>query len=580
MLQRILDGTRKDLFRDVHRQLGDLRVALVRAAASEDEQKTLGRSIIQLDELFLLVVVGEFNAGKSAVINALLGEQVLEEGVTPTTSRIELLRHGPKRTRTPAGGGYEEITLPVTILREMTIVDTPGTNAVVRGHEALTRDFVPRSDLVLFVTSADRPFTESERAFLEAIRDWGKKVVVAVNKTDILDRPADVDKVVEFVRDKLRELLGLRPEVFAVSARRAQKIKAAGVSHDPRQTGFAALEAHLTRTLDEAERLRLKLRSPVGVALRVVDGAAAQATERLSVVEGDEAALRGIENQLVLHLREQSREFRLRLAEADKPLVELERRGAAFLERTIALRRTADLAARRSIADDFRQEVWGGLTTAVDQRVEGVVDALVTGESRLWPAALEPLSRRRAAHGTHAARAGLDVKAPPVNRARPLEALGRESRRALAAFDAEAEGSRLARAARRAAWGTLLLPLAGALLAITSVWAAPTRAGALAGVAAAAGLAAAGLLPLPALLRRENARLEETVSGLRQALANTLRAGFERELQASQKRVKDAVAPFGAFVRAEAERLHALSAELEGHRRGFADLSARIEALR
>ena len=197
----------------------------------------------------------------------------------------------------------------------MSIVDTPGTNAVVRGHEALTRDFVPRSDLVLFVTSADRPFTESERAFLEAIRDWGKKVVVAVNKTDILDRPADVDKVVEFVQDKLRERLALRPEVFAVSARRAQKAKAAGASPDPRTTGFGALEAYLTRTLDEAERLRLKLLSPVGVALRALDGVAAAARERLSVVEADEAALREIDSQLVLHLQEQSREFRLRLAD-------------------------------------------------------------------------------------------------------------------------------------------------------------------------------------------------------------------------------------------------------------------------
>ena len=46
----------------------------------------------QLDELFLLVVVGEFNAGKSAFINALLGQPVLEEGVTPTTAQIQVLK--------------------------------------------------------------------------------------------------------------------------------------------------------------------------------------------------------------------------------------------------------------------------------------------------------------------------------------------------------------------------------------------------------------------------------------------------------------------------------------------------------
>jgi small GTP-binding protein len=577
MLHRILDGARRDLHRDVHRHLGELRVALVRAEASEDEQKALGRSIAQLDELFLLVVVGEFNAGKSAVVNALLGEQVLEEGVTPTTSRIELLKHGPQRTRAPSGGGYEEITLPVAILHEMSVVDTPGTNAVVRGHEALTRDFVPRSDLVLFVTSADRPFTESERAFLETIRDWGKKVVVAVNKTDILDKPADVDKVVEFVRDKLRELLGLRPEVFAVSARRAQKVKAAGVAPDPGKTGFGALEAYLTRTLDDAERLRLKLLSPVGVALRVLDRVAAVAKDRLSVVEEDEAALRQIESQLVLHFREQSREFRLRLAEAEKPLVELEKRGTSFLERTLGVRGIAALADRQGIADAFRNEVFAGLATAIDKRVEGVVDAVVTGEARLWPAVVEHLTRRRAVHG---ARMGPDVRVPPVNRARPLENLGRECRQALEGLDAEAEGLRLAGAARWAAAGTLLLPVAGVVVAAASVAGTETTAGALTGILSAVGLGAAGLLPLPALLRREKSRLEEAVTGLHQGLIVALRAGFERELQASQKRVKDVVAPFGGFARSDGERLRSLSGEVENHRRAFSALRARIEAMR
>ena len=578
MLHRILDGARRDLLRDVRRQLGELRVSLVRAEAPDEEQKALGRSITQLDELFLLVVVGEFNAGKSAVINALLGEQVLEEGVTPTTSRIELLKHGEERTRTPAGGGYEEITLPVAILREMSVVDTPGTNAVMRGHEALTRDFVPRSDLVLFVTSADRPFTESERAFLEAIRDWGKKVVVAVNKTDILDKPADVDKVVEFVRDKLRERLGLQPEVFAVSARRAQKAKAAGVAPDPRTTGFGALEAYLTRTLDEAERLRLKLLSPVGVALRVLDGVAATVKERLSVVEADEAVLREIESQLVLHLQEQSREFRLRVAEVEKPLVEVERRGASFLERTLRVPGIAALLDREGVAGDFRQEAFAGLAAAVDKRVEGVVDAVVTGEARLWPAVVERLKRRRAVHGERMP--GPDTKVPPVNRGRALEALQRECHRALAGYDAETEGRRLAGAARWAAAGTLLLPVAGVALAAASVARAEAAAPALTGVLVAVGLAAAGLLPLPALLRREKRRLEEGVAGVRQGLTTALRAGFEREFQAGQRRVKDAVAPFGGFVRTEGERLRALSAEVEGRRRDVSALRARAEALR
>jgi small GTP-binding protein len=580
MLHGILDAGRKELLGDVRRQLGELRVALVRAGARDDEQKALGRSITQLDELFLLVVVGEFNAGKSAVINALLGESVLEEGVIPTTTRIEVLRHGQERTRTPCGGGYEEITLPLPILREMSIVDTPGTNAVVRGHEALTREFVPRSDLVLFVTSADRPFTESERAFLETIRNWGKKVVVAVNKTDILDKPADVEKVVDFVRSKLRELLGLRPEVFPVSARRAQKARAAGADTQPHPTGLRPLEEYLTRSLDQTERLRIKLASPVGVALSVLDRAAGSVKERLAVVEADEAALREIDGLLVAHLQEQSRDFRLRLAEVEKPLADLEKRGASFLERTLRVARTATLFDGTAVADAFQQEVTAGLAAAVDTRVEGVVDAVVSGEARLWAEVVERLKRRRSVHGYRMA----EPKLPPVNRARPLELLQRECRRALDGYDVATQGRQLAGTARWAAMATLLLPLAGLSVAAVTATRIATGSGgatgAVTGLVAAVALVAAGFLPVPALLRREKARLERNVEGVRERLAATLRVGFERELQAGQKKVKESVAPFAAQVRGDGEQVRALSADIEARRREFAALRARIEALR
>lgn len=52
--------------------------------------------------------------------------------------------------------------LPSELLRKLNIVDTPGTNVIIDRQQRLTEEFVPRSDLVLFIMSADRPFTESE----------------------------------------------------------------------------------------------------------------------------------------------------------------------------------------------------------------------------------------------------------------------------------------------------------------------------------------------------------------------------------------------------------------------------------
>src|ERR671921_2373378 len=193
-----------------------------------DDLRRFNEAREQLTGLFLLVIAVEFNSGKSSFINALLGERVLPEGVTPTTDRINILRHGPAVSENLLEAYLLERTHPAEVLREINIVDTPGTNAIIRRHEELTRDFVPRSDLVLFVTSADRPFTESERTFLEQIREWGKKIVFIVNKIDILPRPDERDQVIRYVGENAEALLGETPQIFAVSARQALEARLKG----------------------------------------------------------------------------------------------------------------------------------------------------------------------------------------------------------------------------------------------------------------------------------------------------------------------------------------------------------------
>ena len=107
---------------------------------------------------------------------------------------------------------------------------------------------MPRSDLVLFVTSADRPFTETERAFLEQVRGWGKKVVIVINKIDILESAAEVDEVRAFVADNARTLLGFSPEIFPVSARLALRAK----QGDPARVGGEPLRGARALHRDDA----------------------------------------------------------------------------------------------------------------------------------------------------------------------------------------------------------------------------------------------------------------------------------------------------------------------------------------
>jgi small GTP-binding protein len=213
-LQRILTAEQDQLIRRERSLLEDLRVLLVRLGAPDDDLALLKRTLHQLDELFLLVVVGEFNAGKTAFLNALLGERLLTEGVLPTTSQIQVLRYGDQQHEDLTGDDVLVIHLPVAWLREINLVDTPGTNAVIQRHQEITEHFIPRSDLVLFVTSADRPFSESERLLLQRIRAWGKKIIVVVNKIDLIDDPADRQRIVDFVAENGAQLLGVTPRIF------------------------------------------------------------------------------------------------------------------------------------------------------------------------------------------------------------------------------------------------------------------------------------------------------------------------------------------------------------------------------
>jgi ribosome biogenesis GTPase A len=100
-----------------------------------DELQLLRTALTALDDVFMVVVVGEFNSGKSTVINALLGEKFLAEGVLPTTNEITVLKYADPATRGPNADKPELVQqadglfwryLPAELLKEMNIVDTPG----------------------------------------------------------------------------------------------------------------------------------------------------------------------------------------------------------------------------------------------------------------------------------------------------------------------------------------------------------------------------------------------------------------------------------------------------------------------
>ena len=394
---RLLNQKQEDLLKDERRLMNDLQLALGRLGIEREDQEALQQSIQQLDEFFLIVVVGEFNAGKSAVINALLGQRLLEEGVTPTTTKIHLLRHGEKQQRTVISERQILLTFPVEFLSELSIVDTPGTNAVIREHEIITSRFIPRSDLVLFITSADRPFTESERVFLEHIREWGKKVVFVVNKIDILKSDEERSQIENFIQKNARPFLGDTPEIFSVSARDALSAK----QEDPglwEKSRFGPLEQYIHDTLDEGNRFRLKLLNPLGVGGRLAEKYLEIISSRLQFLKIDFNLLDDVEKQLNLYKEDMQHHFTSRMAEIGNLLYEMENRGQVFFEETFRLGRVFDLLFKARVQQDFERQVVADTPQCVEAKVGEIIHWLVDSDLRQWQAVTKHLAERNREH--------------------------------------------------------------------------------------------------------------------------------------------------------------------------------------
>ncbi|HHJ06567.1 MAG TPA: GTP-binding protein, partial [Anaerolineae bacterium] len=447
MLKNVLNIKQEDLLKEERRWLADLQVILAKLGATEEDHATLKRSIQQLDELFLLVVVGEFNAGKSAFINALLGQTVLKEGVTPTTAQVNLLKFGENTAREALEPHLHALTAPIDILRYINIVDTPGTNAIIQEHQTITEEFLPRSDMALFITSADRPFTESERKFLVQIKDWGKKVVIVINKIDIFEGEDDVEQVAAFVQENTRQLLGIEAHIFPVSARLAQKAKRGEPALWPKSR-FEPLESYIKETLDETERVRLKFLNPLGVGNRLLTQYLDITENRLRLLADDFAMLDDLEKQLALYQEDMQRDFKFRLADIENVLHEMENRGSDFFDETMRLARVIDLLNKDRVQRQFEQEVIADTPQQLEQRVNELIDWLVNADLNQWQAVMSHLEARKKEHEDRII--GDVGSAFRYDREHLLDSVGQSAQRVVDTYDAAAEAAAIAENAQRA----------------------------------------------------------------------------------------------------------------------------------
>ena len=244
---------------------------------------------------FQLAVLGQFKRGKSTLLNALLGAEVLPTGVVPVTAIPTFLQHGPTtrlRVTLTAGrfeeshgnsllmlreqlsafvteGGNPRNTLGVSrvevflpselFARGLVLIDTPGVGSTFHHNTAAAHAVLAECDAALFVVSPDPPITEVEVQFLARVRQMVGRVIVVLNKIDTVE-PDEGVAIAGFLRGVLAEQAGLdtATPIFCLSGRRGLRARLAGDIDSLKASGLAQIEAYLTQFLAQEKQATLR----------------------------------------------------------------------------------------------------------------------------------------------------------------------------------------------------------------------------------------------------------------------------------------------------------------------------------
>ncbi|MGC8720182.1 MAG: dynamin family protein [Thermodesulforhabdaceae bacterium] len=245
--------TSEQEFQEILRDFGQYKQVMLEAIERFNETTVAGRFPIKEikekleQEIFELVVVGQFKRGKTYLINALLGYELLPTGVVPLTSIVTVINYGETISAsvifangdvrqisieevgnyvTEVGNPKNEknvrevwVTFPSGYLKGgVRLVDTPGVGSIYRHNTDVAYRYLPRSDAAIFVLSVDQPAGQAEIDFLKDVKNFARKIFFVLNKIDVISSD-EVTQAADFTRQVLEEVMGGDVKLFPLSAK-------------------------------------------------------------------------------------------------------------------------------------------------------------------------------------------------------------------------------------------------------------------------------------------------------------------------------------------------------------------------
>ncbi|MGB3196159.1 MAG: dynamin family protein [Saprospiraceae bacterium] len=251
-------GIIEEIIKEIHELTQDIQ--------HKELSQTVSDLRNRIHDPFMFVICGEVKVGKSSFINALLESktEICKVAPSPMTDTIQLIVYGPEYQMTALSPVLKRISYPEDILKEIAIVDTPGTNTIIAHHQEITENFVPTSDLVIFVFEAKNPYRQSAWDFFNFIKtDWQKKVIFVLQQKDLID-PADLQINIRGLEQYAKEKGISNPLIFPVSA----KMDLEGKKDD---SGFLPLREFIAKNITGGKASLYKMINNIKTSETVVD---------------------------------------------------------------------------------------------------------------------------------------------------------------------------------------------------------------------------------------------------------------------------------------------------------------------
>ena len=355
---------------------------------SPEQLDTLQSLLRDITQPLLFVAVGEVKSGKSSLLNALFGNEFAKVDVLPATDRVYIFRYGADDKATDVSQKLTERFLPIPFLRDFNVVDTPGTNTMVKEHQMVAEDFMPRADIVLFVFSVANPWTQSNWDFLDFLqKTWLKNVIFVLQQIDLRE-PTEIDVIYRHLQDTAMRRLGFVPPIFAVSARKALLARTSGVDKEKlwEESAFAPLEEQINFIVTESSSRMLKLRSTFQAARAELQDLDREIRVFLDKILGDMAVLDRLAALLQTRREQMLRQVKTLVREVESAYDETRRERAVLLQQKLSWWRSFSLLWSRGPGEqELHTSIEQNLRQLMQPKMDKAARSLEADLRDLWP---------------------------------------------------------------------------------------------------------------------------------------------------------------------------------------------------